>query len=142
MRTIGPVPAKCAALLEQELTDELGDAVKEFVLVRLERATRLTAGAPAADIYSALQKHLETKMEEGEISVEVNGKRRKWSCADLLKQAGLVEKRTKTVLGVDGKRRNVYVLLYRFPKADGGKDPIESGVKLSTGNADASSARP
>ncbi|CAJ1389380.1 unnamed protein product, partial [Effrenium voratum] len=100
---------------------------EEFVLVRLERATRLTAGAPAADIYSALQKHLETKMEEGKISVEVNGKRRKWSCADLLKQAGLVEKRTKTVLGVDGKRRNVYVLLYRFPKADGGKDPIESG---------------
>ena len=142
MRTIGPVPAKCAALLEQELTDELGDAVKEFVLVRLERATRLTAGAPAAGIYSALQKHLETKIEEGKISVEVNGKRRKWSCADLLKQAGLVEKRTKTVLGVDGKRRNVYVLLYRFPKADGGKDPIESGVKLSTGNADASSARP
>ncbi|CAJ1385659.1 unnamed protein product, partial [Effrenium voratum] len=134
MRTIGPVPAKCAALLEQELTDELGDAVKEFVLARLERATRLTAGAPAADIYSALQKHLETKMEEGKISVEVNG--------NLLKQAGLVEKRTKTVLGVDGKRRNVYVLLYRFPKADGGKDPIESGVKLSTGNADASSARP
>ena len=39
MRTIGPVPAKRAALLEQELTDELGDAVKEFVLVRLEGYT-------------------------------------------------------------------------------------------------------
>ena len=50
MRTIGPVPAKCAALLEQELTDELGDAVKEFVLVRLEWATRLTKTSVTLEI--------------------------------------------------------------------------------------------
>ncbi|CAE7355709.1 unnamed protein product, partial [Symbiodinium pilosum] len=37
MRSIGPVPLKCEVLLNQDLADELGDAVKEFVLVRLEK---------------------------------------------------------------------------------------------------------
>ena len=76
-------------------------------------------------MYAALQRFLELKFAD-----EKDTKRPKWSCSDLLKQEGMVEKRTKTQLRLHGSRVNAYILLYRFEGADGSKDARETGVKL------------
>ncbi|CAE7240950.1 unnamed protein product [Symbiodinium sp. CCMP2592] len=125
MRSIGPVPLKCKLLLTAEIKNELGSAAEQFVMTRIVRAPSQAAASEAQKVYDELQKFLESKFAD-----DKGAKRPKWSCSDLLKQAGLVEKRTKTETGLDGKRRNAYVLLYRFLGADGKKEAKESPVKL------------
>ena len=53
----------------------------------------------------------------------------KLNVADLLKSAGVVERRSKAA-SVCGKRINVHFLMYRFEDAEGKKDLNDSFIRL------------
>ena len=61
--------------------------------------------------------------------VEQPGKQVKLNVPDLLKSAGVVERRSKAA-SVCGKRINVHFLMYRFEDAEGKKDLNDSFIRL------------
>ena len=127
MRSIGPIPTKCLALLKVEVKDEVGDLVRSFLSTKTERAPGASSADSREDIHAACESFIKATRQEHE--VEQPGKRVKLNVADLLKSAGVVERRSKAA-SVCGKRINVHFLMYRFEDAEGKKDLNDSFIRL------------
>ena len=126
-RSIGPIPTKCLALLKVEVKDEVGDLVRSFLSTKTERAPGASSADSREDIHAACESFIKATRQEHE--VEQPGKRVKLNVADLLKSAGVVERRSKAA-SVCGKRINVHFLMYRFEDAEGKKDLNDSFIRL------------
>ncbi|CAE7265774.1 unnamed protein product, partial [Symbiodinium sp. CCMP2456] len=122
-RSIGPMPQKCRAFLEEELDDKVMAATKDFIRTRLERAPRGKA-TPESAVHDALAKHIEEK------APPEDHKPRTVRCGDLLKQLGVVRSDKRGKAATLGGRKNVYHLHYKFEGTDGSKDDKPTPVRL------------
>ena len=55
MRSIGPIPTKCLALLKVEVKDEVGDLVRSFLSTKTERAPGASSADSREDIHAACE---------------------------------------------------------------------------------------
>ena len=122
-RSIGPMPQKCRAFLEEELDDKVMEATRGFIQTKLERAPR-GKSTPESVVHEALAKHIE------EVAPPDDGRPRSLRCGDLLKQLGVVRSDKRGKARTIGGRKNVYHLHYKFGNVDGSKDDKPSLVRL------------
>ena len=122
-RSIGPMPQKCRAFLEEELDDKVMEATREFIKTKLEKAPR-GKSTPESAVHEALAKHIE------ECAPAADGKPWVLRCGDLLKQLGVVRSDKRGKAKTLGGRKNVFFLHCKFMNADGSKDDNPALVRL------------